>query len=185
MQLQIQPLTSKNWNDFEQLFSACAQCKECWCLNHRVSPDAAVTGDEARVKMKELVSKGEVGGLLGYANEKCVAWLSVDPINTQVGHDYVVEGHSKTENTWTIHCVYVAPEQRGQGFSKPLIQAGIDYAKSKGAIDVIVFPIPEETRTKFPEGEAEFSGRYSTFKKMGFKDQQRLNDFYQVMKLEI
>lgn len=183
--MNIKPLTSENWHDFEKLFSACEQCRECWCLNHRVRPSEVVTGEQAKAKMKSLLAAGQVGGLLGYVTDQCVAWLSVDALSTQCGHDYVTEGNSFTPNTWTIHCVYIAPKCRGLGYSQELIRAGIEFAKSQGAKEVLVFPIPEETRAKFPEGEAEFSGRHSTFKKIGFIDKERLNDFYQVMQLEL
>lgn len=184
-QVQIKQLTLDSWNDFEQLFSSCEPCRECWCLNHRMKPSEVVTGDCAKSKMRDLVSKGQVGRPLGYLDGKCVAWLSVDPLNTQLGHDYVWAEYQIPESTWTIHCVYVAQEHRGIGFSKELTQAGIEFAKLNGARDMVAFPIHQDTQKQFPKDGAKFSGRHSTYRNLGFGEKERISDFYQVMRLEL
>ncbi len=73
-----------------------------------------------------MVTDGKVGGLLGFMNDECVAWLSVDPIETQLGHDYLLECESiNPPGVWAIHCVYIAPTFRGRGLSKELVAKGI------------------------------------------------------------
>lgn len=186
MNLKVNQLTSENWKSFEKLFSACEQCRECWCLNHRISPSDIVTGDNAKAKMKLMVANAEVGGLLGFVNNECVGWISADPLQTQVGHDYVLEnGIAGQSGAWAIHCVYIAPAFRGQGLSRLLIEKAIEFAKSKGATSILAFPIPESTRHNFPKDEAEFSGRYSTFQKAGFTHREKMNNFYQVVELSL
>lgn len=186
LNIVFEELTTNNWSSFESLFSKCEQCSECWCLNHRVPASDAVTGDRAKEKMKDLTKEGKVGGLLGFIDKTCIAWVSVDPIETQVGHDYVVENDiTSQKNTWMVHCIYITPEYRNKGLSKSLIQEAISFAKSKGASKIIAFPIPSETRNMFPQDEAEFSGRHSSFEKAGFISKKKMNKFYELMELDL
>lgn len=48
---------------------------------------------------------------------------------------------------------------------------------------ISAFPIPHENRNKFPPNEAEFSGRFSTYSKMGFKPVAETSEFYQRVEL--
>jgi GNAT superfamily N-acetyltransferase len=135
----------------------------------------------AQEKMKQLTDKNKVGGLLAYSGTDCVGWLSIDPMTEMVGHDCQ---SSAKPNEWSIHCIFVKDGFRGLGISSVLIRAAIKFAKSKGAMLISAFPIPSENRSRFPVNEAEFSGRFSTYSKMGFKPSGESSDFYQRMELE-
>src|SRR5690606_41562427 len=82
-------------------------------------------------------------------------------------------------------CLYIHPKFRGQGISGGLIEAAVDLAKEKGATEILAFPIPEDARRHFPEHDGEFSGRMSSYRKLGFRTGERINDFYQVMSLDV
>lgn len=156
-----------------------AQCSECWCLNHRV-PSGCPTGVGAQSKMQELVSQNRAHGLLAYWNQECVGWIAIDPMLDLVGHDCQATGKA---GEWSIHCIFIKGEFRRRGFSVRLIEAAIKYASAKGARWISAFPIPEANRARFPENEAEFSGRFSTFKKLGFTPDGPPGEFYQRMEL--
>ncbi len=109
-------------------------------------------------------------------------WCAIDPVKTQIGHDYYLETESaKDSDAWMIHCLYVNPSHRGAGISKELIASAISLSKANGAKEILAFPIPEDSVGKFPKDLAEFSGRFSTFKKFDFESKARLNNFYQVV----
>jgi GNAT superfamily N-acetyltransferase len=97
-----------------------------------------------------------------------------------MGHDCQTSGKP---GEWAIHCIFVKDGFRGQGISTKLIQAASGIAKENGAKLVSAFPIPDANRSKFPPNEAEFSGRYSTYAKLGFKAAGAGSDFYQRMEL--
>ena len=121
-------------------------------------------------------------GLLAFVGKEPAGWCAVDPVKTQVGHDYCLQGKSlESSPAWMIHCLYVAPKYRGVGVSKLLVQAATDLAMSQGTTELLAFPIPEESAGRFPKDVAEFSGRLSTFRKLGFKTKDRLSDFYEVV----
>lgn len=189
------PLSSATWSDFVSLLSTDKQCAECWCLNHREAAGCA-TGIEAQRRMRELVAQSRAQGLLAYAQRKgddvplragtslrnleCIGWISIDPMESLVGHDCQSSGKP---GEWAIHCVFVKAGFRGQGVSRILIEAAVAYARAAGASLVSAFPIPSENRGQFPEGEAEFSGRLSSYVKAGFRKAGESSRFYQRVEL--
>lgn len=175
----IRPLTVNTWNDFVSLMGTDAQCTECWCLNHRM-PAGCPTGAAAQGKMKELTAEQKVHGLLAFEAQECVGWVGIDPMGALGGHDCQATGK---EHEWSIHCLFVKEGFRGKGVSGLLIQSAVAFAKGKGARLISAFPIPEINRERFPAHEAEFSGRYSTYAKLGFRPAGDGSDFYQRMEL--
>jgi GNAT superfamily N-acetyltransferase len=154
-------------------------------MNHRLPTEQAVTGEVARGQLQNLIGGGQARGLLAYRESQCVGWCAVDPLTTQPGHDYVIETNDTDPQTWSIHCIYVRPDCRGLGVSSRLIDASVEFAHANGAETVLAFPIPPESKGKFPKHEAEFSGRFSSFQKRGFSVKQQLNDFYCVMEKKL
>jgi GNAT superfamily N-acetyltransferase len=180
--IRVERVTEKNWNSLVKLFEGSQECTDCWCMNHRSDPKSCPTGDSAKAALQEEIRSGKAYGLLALFNDIPAGWCAIDPVKTQIGHDY----HLQTENSaisaaWMIHCLYVDPTHRGAGISKELIKSAIELSKSNGAEELLAFPIPEDSAGKFPKDIAEFSGRYSTFKKFNFEPKTRLDDFYQVV----
>lgn len=175
----IKKFNVDTWNDFVSLMQTDSQCAECWCLNHR-EPVGCVTGVAAQEKMQKFAAKKKIGGLLGYQDQECIGWIAIDPITELVGHDCHSTGK---RDEWSIHCLFIKDGFRGQGTSKQLIIAAIDFAESNGAKIISAFPIPEENRNLFPVNEAEFSGRFSTYLKLGFTPLEASGEFYQRMEL--
>lgn len=175
----IKRLTTDTWNDFAALMRTDSQCSECWCLNHR-EPAGCATGADAQRKMESLNTQNKVGGMLAYAENECVGWIAIDPMTELHGHDCKA---SAKDQEWAIHCIFVKDGFRGRGISTLLIKAAIDFARTSGAKCISAFPIPEENRGRFPVNEAEFSGRFSTYAKLGFKPDAMVSEFYQRMEL--
>lgn len=139
-------------------------------------------GSLAKKALFDEISSGKACGLIAFMDGVPAGWCAIDPVKTQVGHDYYLETDSaKNSEAWMIHCLYVDPKQRGVGISTQLISSAIALSKSRGASEVLAFPIPEDSSGKFPKDIAEFSGRLSTFKKLNFESKTRLNDFYQIV----
>ena len=177
----IKPLTLDLWSDFCALMNSDPQCAECWCLNHR-EKSGCPTGSLAHDRMKELTGQDKVGGLLACYDEECVGWIGVDSMSELEGHDCRA---SAKASEWAIHCLFIKDAFRGRGLSALLISSAIEYAKERGATLVSAFPIPEHNRLRFPPNEAEFSGRFSTYCRLGFVPVGEPSDFYQRMELKI
>lgn len=181
MKIEVKPLLNTNWADFVRLMETDAQCSDCWCLNHREAPGCP-TGLVAKERMQSLVSSGKAHGLLAYTNSECIAWIAIDPMTELVGHDCQSSGK---ENEWSIHCLFVKDGFRGKGISTQLVEAAIGFAKAKNAEWVSAFPIPAENRSNFPPNEAEFSGRFSTYEKLGFRVSDEPSEFYQRVEIHL
>lgn len=180
--ISIEQVTQSNWSSLEELFLASPECSECWCMNHRSDPKNCPTGNKAKDALCSEILAGRAHGLLALADGVPAGWCAVDAIKTQIGHDYYLETeNARSSDAWMIHCLYVDPRQRGKGISRQLVEAASSVAKENGASAVLAFPIPENSAGKFPKDIAEFSGRLSTFIKLGFELCERLNDFYQVV----
>lgn len=177
----IKPLTLDLWSDFCALMSSDSQSADCWCLNHRQNAGCP-TGIPAQARMRDLTEQGRVGGLLAFTERECVGWISVDPLSDLVGHD--CRSTAKPAE-WAIHCLFIKDGFRGQGLSAQLILAAIECARERGACLISAFPIPEQNRHRFPPNEAEFSGRFSTYSRLGFVPVDEPSDFYQRMELKI
>lgn len=180
--IKIENVTEKNWDSLVKLFEGSQECVDCWCMNHRSEPKSCPTGDSAKTALFQEIKSGKAFGLLAFRDGKPAGWCAIDPVKTQIGHDYYLEtADAKTSSAWMIHCLYVDPAHRGAGISKELIQSAISLSKLNKATEVLAFPIPEDSAGKFPKDLAEFSGRFSTFKKFNFEPKTRLNDFYQIV----
>lgn len=180
--LKIENISEKNWTSLVALFQGSKECADCWCMNHRSDPKNCPSGDSAKAALLKEIKSGTVFGLLAFLNGQPVGWCAVDPLKTQVGHDYYLSTKdAKSSKVWMIHCLYVAPGHRGAGISSELVKSAIQLAKSNRAAELLAFPIPEESLGKFPKDLAEFSGRLSTFKKFNFESKARLGDFYEVV----
>jgi GNAT superfamily N-acetyltransferase len=177
----IKELNHVTWPHFVTLFESDKNCSECWCLNHRESAGCP-TGAQAKEQMKILCDQDKVNGLLAFQEQSCVGWIAIDPMDRLFGHDCQSSGKAKE---WAIHCIFVRHTHRNLGVSKSLIDGAISYAKDKGASLISAFPIPEKNHMKFPLHEAEFSGRLSSFLKLGFKPVKEISDFYLRMELEV
>jgi hypothetical protein len=57
----------------------------------------------------------------------------------------------------------------------------MDLATSHGATELLAFPIPLASSGRFSRDVAEFSGRLSTYARLGFESREQLDDFYQVV----
>ncbi|MEZ6186361.1 MAG: GNAT family N-acetyltransferase [Planctomycetota bacterium] len=176
-----EPLTPERAALLAGLFQQDPQCAECWCMNHRCPDGAAPVHDAAREAFLRGVAAGEVHGVVALRSGACVGWCAVDPLAAQVGHDYVLASRTVEPGDWTIHCLFVAPEARGQGLSGRLIEAAEAYARARGATRLLAFPIPDANRARFPAHEAEFAGRHASYARRGFADLPALDAFYAVV----
>ncbi len=184
--IKIEIVTENNWDSLVKLFQGSTECSDCWCMNHRSKPTSCPTGDSAKTALLQEIKSGKAFGLLAFRDNIPAGWCAIDPVKTQIGHDYYLQtADANTSEAWMIHCLYVDPGHRGAGISSELINSAISLSKSNGATELLAFPIPEDSTGKFPKDIAEFSGRFSTFKKFSFEPQHRLDNFYQVVSKQL
>ena len=170
-QLTIEPLTKKNWYDFERLFGKNGACGNCWCMYYRLSkPDFREGKAEEGNKnaMKELVWNDKPAGLLGYIDGLAVAWCAFAP-----REDFIKLERSRVHKriddkpVWSIPCFFIDKNFRRAGLSAELLRGTINYAREKGIKIIEAYPtIP--TREKLPDSFA-WIGLYKSFERAGFE----------------
>jgi len=128
-------------------------------------------GYETRQLHKSIVDSGTVTGLLAYLHGDVVGWVAVEPRSA-----YEKLAHSRTlkpvddELVWSITCFFVSKKFRNQGIHVELLNAAVNYVKSKGGRIVEGYPV--ETNKEMPAPFA-FTGTASAFAKVGFKEVAR------------
>ena len=81
-QLTFEPLTTKNWNKFVQLFGNKGACGNCWCMYYRLNKSDFQEGkanDGNKTAIQEIVWAGKPTGLLGLYEGQAIAWCAFAP----------------------------------------------------------------------------------------------------------
>ena len=175
MKLDLVPLTSRRWEDFEAVFRApgCSVARGCWCMYYRLSgersgwPTGGARAEANRHAMKSLVDGGEATGLIGYRDGVPVGWISLGPR----------ERYRKLERSpvmravddkpvWSVICFVVPAEHRGQGVAKALLKGAIGWARKQGARILEAYPVDRKGRTR---DDSLWFGTRGMFEEAGFE----------------
>ncbi|MES2650058.1 MAG: GNAT family N-acetyltransferase [Bacteroidota bacterium] len=169
--LRFEPLTRNNWDQFVQLFGSNGACGNCWCMYYRLNPGdfkAGKNDDGNKEAMKQLVWENRPVGLLGFYEDLPIAWCAFAP-----RQDFSKLERSRVHKpiddklVWSVPCTFIHKKFRRQGVSVALLQALINYAKTRGIKIIEAYPtIP--TQEKLPDSFA-WIGLYSSFEKAGFE----------------
>ncbi|MCR4398798.1 MAG: GNAT family N-acetyltransferase [Firmicutes bacterium] len=167
-ELEFHPVTSERWGDLETLFGPNGACAGCWCMWWRVTRSEweRRRGEGNRSALKRIVDSGEVPGILAYSEDRPVGWCSVGPREA-----FPVLQRSRVlkpldgEPVWSIVCFFVAKGSRRKGMTVELIDAAVDYARSRGARIVEGYPVvPAGMNMTWA-----YTGVESAFLKAGFQ----------------
>lgn len=184
--ISFHPLTQNRWKDFETLFGEKGACGGCWCMHWRIkkSEFEQTKGVGNRKKMKQLVDKDDVPGLLMYADKKVIGWCSVAP-----REKFLVLENSRVlkrlddRPVWSIVCFFIEKNYRRHGLSQPFLKYAIDYCRKKGAGVVEAYPLDVKAKD-YPSVFA-FTGFYPTFLKAGFEEVARRSETRPIMRYSI
>jgi len=173
MAFTFSPLTSKNWNDFVELFGDKGACGGCWCMYWRIKAADynKQKGERNKKAMKELVSNISPG-IIAYDKDKAVGWCAIAPRS-----EYIRLETSRVlkpvddKKVWSVSCFFIHKQYRKKGLSTQLLKAAVDFAILKGAKIVEGYPV-EPAKNKMPDVFA-WTGFSSIFIKTGFKEVER------------
>lgn len=176
--LAFHEVDNDRWDDFAALFESRGGPKSCWCMVWRAEGAEArrTDGPSRRKAMSGRVQGGVPIGLLGYLGETPVAWCSIAPRDTyRQGL-----GGAGEPDTWSLACMFIRRELRGQGVTQQLIKAAVDHARDHGAKIVEAYPVDPDSPSY------RFMGFVPTFEKAGFKPTgQREGKRRHLMQLEL
>jgi GNAT superfamily N-acetyltransferase len=119
--------------------------------------------------MKQLVTSGEVPGLIAYRGAEPVGWIAIAPRER-----FPVLGRSRVlapvdeRPVWSVVCFFVRREFRRHGLTSRILYAASAYAATQGARIVEGYPVIAR-RGKMPDAFA-YTGLVSSFEKAGFNE---------------
>ena len=186
MKLEVRPLTKDRWNDLVELFNrpGASIVRGCWCMYYRKSGGSGVgVGQGNRKAMKSLVDRGVVPGLIGYQDGSPVGWISLGP-----REDYAKLKRSPVmkpvdeKPVWSIVCFFVDARSRGSGVSEALLEAGIDYARSRGAKLLEAYPVDKRERSN---PDFMWFGAKRMYDRAGFKEVARRKETRPVVRKRV
>ena len=180
------PVTKKKWNDFERLFGEKGACAGCWCMYWRMRRKEYdnLRGAGTKRKMKNLITKGIVPGILAYVNKQPVGWCSVAP-----REDFPILENSRVlkriddKPVWSVVCFYINKNYRGKGLTVELLNAVKKYVKIKKGKIIEGYPI--EPRSGKTADVFAWTGLASAFLKAGFKEVERRSETRPIMRFFI
>jgi GNAT superfamily N-acetyltransferase len=168
--LEIHPLTPKRWGDFEKLFGKNGACAGCWCMWWRLprSQWRAQKGEGNKRALREIVSDGNVPGLLAYLGNEPAGWCAFAPRETYPGlaRSRILKPIDE-QPVWSITCFFVARAFRRNGLTVRLLEAAAAFARENGATILEGYPV--EPKKDQPDAFV-YTGLASAFRKAGFKE---------------
>jgi len=180
------PVTKEKWNDFENLFGEKGACAGCWCMYWRLRRKEydQLRGNGTKRKMKNLVNKGIIPGILAYEKDIPVGWCSIAP-----REDFPVLENSRVlkrvdeKPVWSAVCFFINKEYRKKGLSVELLNAAkLIVKKSRGRI---IEGYPVEPKSGKTADVFAWTGLASAFKKAGFKEVARRSETRPIMRYNI
>jgi GNAT superfamily N-acetyltransferase len=166
-------LGKSDWPHVERLFGTKGACGGCWCMLWR-SPYGgkrfdADKGEPNRLAFRALVESGGARGVLAFAGDEPVGWLSFGPKS-----DFPYFERSRVlraeqnDAAWAVTCVYLPAKWRGRGVATVLLEAAVELARNAGAPALEGYPVVPKGQGKVPAAFA-WTGVPALFEAVGFR----------------
>ena len=146
-------------------------------------------GEEKKAAMVDLVNSGIIPGVMLYEKDQAIGWCSLGPRETF----HPLERSTTLKRiddqpVWSIVCFFVKLGYRKQGLMQILIRGAVDHTRSQGARIVEAYPTDLQTASmadKHLSGYHGYMGIASTFRKSGFVEVGRPNEYQVIMRYTI
>lgn len=132
--------------------------------------------------MRSLVESGEEPGLIAYVGGEPAGWISLDPREKygRLEHSRLFQ-RIDDRPVWSVVCFVIGKAHRRTGLSGRLLEAGIEYAKKRGARTLEAYPVEPDGELT---GDRGFQGIRSVFERAGFVEVKRVANGRPIMRLE-
>ncbi|HEY2549541.1 MAG TPA: GNAT family N-acetyltransferase [Streptosporangiaceae bacterium] len=194
--VSVFPANQVSWDDLQAVFGRGAAAK-CQCQRIKLGDH-----DWYRMPVEErahrLRSETECGhpdaegtsGMVAYLDDTPVGWVAVEPraaYRRLRGSSVPWAGRLEDPDdpdVWAIACFAIRPGYRGQGLTRPLAAAAVEYARARGAKAVEGYPMLPRPGQKVSWGEMNVGSR-STFIAAGFREVSHPTTRRVVMRVEL
>lgn len=189
--VRVVPATPERWADLEALFGERGAVAGCWCMYWRRQKRefSAGKGEGNRRALRALVAGagsdgGDAPGLLAYAGDRAVGWISVAPRTAfpRLERSRILKPVDHRP-VWSIVCLFVDKAYRRQGVSTALIRGAVRHVAERGGSIVEAYPVdPHEGDTPDPFA---WTGIASAFVQVGFREVERRSATRPILRLAI
>ena len=167
-------MTKARWPDLVRLFGKHGGCAGCWCMYPRLRHRDYVAGKGAvnRRRLRALVTRRQVHGLLAYAGGEPAAWCSLGPRETfpSLAKSRVLAAVDDRP-VCSVVCFYIDRRHRRRGLPAQLLEAAAAYAARRGASLLEGYP-HDRGRAPLPDAFA-WHGLLTSFQRAGFEEVAR------------
>ncbi len=167
----VVPFTGERWADFETIMGPNGGYGGCWCMLWRQSKAEydANAGGGNRDAMKELAAGDRPPGLLAYAGDEPVGWLSVAPRADfpRLENSRVLQPVDDAD-VWSVSCFLIAKGFRRKGVALRLLEAACDFVADQGGTVIEGYPIAPK-KTSYSAAYA-WTGFATVFERAGFTE---------------
>jgi len=204
MKVVVKPLSLETWRDLEKVFGPRGACFGCWCMYWRRSlkarkllaekcrkPSGRVDTDEwneaSREELKRLVRQGKAHGLILYADEEPVGWVTVGPREhfPRIDETQAYKNVPKNPDAWSIPCFFIKSKWRGKGFAPKLLHAALEFIRSKGGKVAEGYPVTTTKTGKRVSPMGAWTGPEVIFRRTKFKRVVGSSPYRPVVRLEL
>jgi GNAT superfamily N-acetyltransferase len=195
-EVSVVPANEASWDDLQAVFGRGAAAK-CQCqrvkLGDRAWFDMPV--EERAHRLREETDCGNpeadgTSGMVAYLGGEPVGWVAVEPrANYRRLRGSSVPWAGRTEDpddpeVWAIVCFAIRPGYRGEGLTRPLAKAAVEYARACGATAVEGYPMIPKPGQNVSWGEMNVGSR-NTFLAAGLREVSRPTARRVVMRLDL
>jgi GNAT superfamily N-acetyltransferase len=189
------PANEASWDDLQTVFGRGGAAK-CQCQRIKLGDGAwyPMPVDERAHRLREETDcdhpEGDrTSGLVAYLDGEPVGWVAVEPrANYRRLRGSSVPWAGRHEDpddpdVWAIVCFAIRPGHRGQGITRPLAEAAVQYARTQGARAVEAYPMVPKPGQNVSWGEMNVGSR-NTFVAAGLRDVSHPTTRRVVMRLD-
>jgi GNAT superfamily N-acetyltransferase len=185
MALRIEPVSTDNFADLEELFGPKGAWSGCWCMwNRQTNAEFQENNYEPnRRLLRQAIAEEQEFGLLAYDGEIPVGWVAVAPRSEYLRlQRSPVTKPVDDRPVWSVTCFVVAKDHREQGVAGELLAAAVARVRSLGGETVEGYPVD-------PGGgiapNAAWHGLASMFETAGFTEVARRKPRRPIYRLDL
>lgn len=136
------------WADVEHTMTGGGDGASCWCQWFLVTNAefSRTTSDDKRGALRAEIEAGTTHGVVAYVDGEAAGWCRIAPRPVQ---KRLMRGRLVTSSpavplddttVWSLSCLVVRKEHRGQGLTGELIRAAVQLAAAQGARLIEAYP---------------------------------------------
>lgn len=189
--ITIEPATSERFDDAQHALSGGGDGRGCqcqwWMMPNTQWQKTSV--QEREGMLRNEIDAGPPPALIAYVDGEAAGWVRVGPRPAQQRlartRNYAAsEEPWDDDSVWAVSCFVVRKEHRKQGLNARLLDAAIDYARTRGARIIEAYPVDPAAGKKIPVNDL-YHGVLSTFEDAGFREVARPVPHVAIVSLDV